>query len=82
MRLVGHKIHYLAVSSRTDKANRELHVFRGHQPSPASLVLGYEFTDIVKEAGSRVTTVKVGDKIVSPLLSLARILYDCSSGYD
>ncbi len=45
---------------------RELHVFRGHQPSPTGFIMGHEFTGIVKETGSKVKTVKVGDKIVSP----------------
>lgn len=45
---------------------RELHVFRGHQPSPTGFIMGHEFTGIVKVVGSKVKTVKVGDKIVSP----------------
>lgn len=45
---------------------RELHVFRGHQPSPTGFIMGHEFTGIVKDVGSDVTTVKIGDKIVSP----------------
>lgn len=45
---------------------RELHVFRGHQPSPTGFIMGHEFTGIVKEVGKDVKTVKVGDKIVSP----------------
>lgn len=44
----------------------ELHVFRGHQPSPNGFIMGHEFTGIVKEAGKDVKTVKVGDKVVSP----------------
>ena len=49
-----------------DHIARELHVFRGHQPSPTGFIMGHEFTGIVKEVGSKVKTVKVGDKIVSP----------------
>ena len=44
----------------------ELHVFRGHQPSPTDFIMGHEFTGIVDEVGSGVKTVKKGDKIVSP----------------
>jgi threonine dehydrogenase-like Zn-dependent dehydrogenase len=46
--------------------NRELHVFRGHQPSPTGFIMGHEFTGIVTETGSEVKSVKTGDKIVSP----------------
>lgn len=46
--------------------HRELHVFRGHQPSPTGFIMGHEFTGIVKEVGSQVKSVKVGDKVVSP----------------
>lgn len=45
---------------------RELHVFRGHQPSPTGFIMGHEFTGIVFEVGNEVKSVKVGDKIVSP----------------
>lgn len=41
-------------------------MFRGHQPSPTGFIMGHEFTGVVKEVGSQVKTVKVGDKIVSP----------------
>ena len=44
----------------------ELHVFRGHQPSPTGFIMGHEFTGIVKEVGSQVKSVVVGDKVVSP----------------
>lgn len=46
--------------------SRELHVFRGHQPSPTGFIMGHEFTGFVTEVGNQVQTVKVGDKIVSP----------------
>jgi threonine dehydrogenase-like Zn-dependent dehydrogenase len=41
----------------------ELHVFRGHQPSPTGFIMGHEFTGTVQEVGSEVKTVKVGDKV-------------------
>jgi NADPH:quinone reductase-like Zn-dependent oxidoreductase len=47
-------------------ALRELHVFRGHQPSPTGFIMGHEFVGTVVEAGSAVTTVAVGDKVVAP----------------
>jgi threonine dehydrogenase-like Zn-dependent dehydrogenase len=44
----------------------ELHVFRGHQPSPTDFIMGHEFTGTISEVGSDVKTVAVGDQIVSP----------------
>ena len=50
-------------------ANRELHVFRGHQPSATGFIMGHEFTGVIVEAGDEVKTVKVGDKVVTPFTS-------------
>lgn len=44
----------------------ELHVFRGHQPSPTGFIMGHEFTGHIEEAGSAVKSFKKGDKIVAP----------------
>jgi threonine dehydrogenase-like Zn-dependent dehydrogenase len=44
----------------------ELHVFRGHQPSPTGFIMGHEFTGYVHEVGSDVKTLKVGDRVVCP----------------
>lgn len=44
----------------------ELHVFRGHQPSPTGFIMGHEFTGTVEEVGTKVTGFKKGDQIVSP----------------
>lgn len=44
----------------------ELHVFRGHQPSPTGFIMGHEFTGTVHEVGDGVKKFKKGDKIVSP----------------
>jgi len=59
---------------------RELHVFRGHQPSPQGFIMGHEFTGIVKEAGKNVKTVKVGDKIVSPFTVSCLNCFYCKNG--
>ncbi|KUI64099.1 putative zinc-type alcohol dehydrogenase-like protein YbdR [Cytospora mali] len=59
----------------------ELHVFRGHQPSPTGFIMGHEFTGEVVEAGDEVKTVKQGDRIVSPFtVSCGRCFY-CQNGY-
>ncbi|GME24032.1 alcohol dehydrogenase [Neofusicoccum parvum] len=44
----------------------ELHVFRGHQPSPTGFIMGHEFTGTVEDVGADVKTVKKGDRVVSP----------------
>ncbi|KAK4993775.1 hypothetical protein LTR28_001068, partial [Elasticomyces elasticus] len=44
----------------------ELHVFRGHQPSPTDFIMGHEFTGYVTEVGSDVKSFKKGDLIVTP----------------
>jgi NADPH:quinone reductase-like Zn-dependent oxidoreductase len=49
-----------------DIRTRELHVFRGHQPSPTGFIMGHEFTGVVTDIGSQVTAVQIGDKIISP----------------
>lgn len=45
---------------------RELHVYRGHQPSGTGFIMGHEFTGVVAQTGSDVKSFKVGDKVVSP----------------
>jgi len=44
----------------------ELHVFRGHQPSPTGFIMGHEFTGVVTEIGDSVKNFKKGDHIVTP----------------
>lgn len=46
--------------------HRELHVFRGHQPSPTGFIMGHEFTGEVVEIGKGVKSVQIGDKVVAP----------------
>lgn len=44
----------------------ELHVFRGHQPSPTGFIMGHEFTGTIEEVGEGVKSLKKGDQIVAP----------------
>ncbi|TRX94441.1 hypothetical protein FHL15_004596 [Xylaria flabelliformis] len=44
----------------------ELHMFRGHEPAPAGVIMGHEFTGTVVAAGENVETVKIGDRVVAP----------------
>jgi threonine dehydrogenase-like Zn-dependent dehydrogenase len=45
---------------------RELHVFRGIEKCEPGFIMGHEFTGTVKEIGSKVKGVKIGDRVVSP----------------
>ncbi|KAH7363414.1 S-glutathione dehydrogenase [Plectosphaerella cucumerina] len=59
----------------------ELHVFRGHQPSKPGFIMGHEFTGVVAEVGSAVTTLAVGDAIVSPFTVSCGTCFYCKSGF-
>ncbi|KAI9877149.1 MAG: hypothetical protein M1830_004678 [Pleopsidium flavum] len=59
----------------------ELHVFRGHQPSPTGFIMGHEFTGTVEEAGSDVKNFKKGDQVVSPFTVSCGECYYCKNGY-
>lgn len=59
----------------------ELHVFRGHQPSPAGFIMGHEFTGEVVETGSDVKLVKKGDLIVTPFTVNCGECFYCKKGF-
>lgn len=59
----------------------ELHVFRGHQPSPTGFIMGHEFTGVVSEVGSSVKSVKVGDKVVSPFTVSCGDCFYCKQNF-
>ncbi|KAL8798746.1 MAG: hypothetical protein Q9182_006434 [Xanthomendoza sp. 2 TL-2023] len=59
----------------------ELHVFRGHQPSPEGIIMGHEFTGMVEEVGSAVQNFKKGDQVVSPFTVSCQECFYCRNGY-
>lgn len=59
----------------------ELHVFRGHQPSPTGFIMGHEFTGTVTVVGPSVTTVRIGDQIVSPFTVSCGSCFYCANGF-
>ncbi|KAF2455823.1 chaperonin 10-like protein [Lineolata rhizophorae] len=59
----------------------ELHVFRGHQPSPVGFIMGHEFTGTVEEAGADVMAFKKGDRIVSPFTTACGECFYCTNGF-
>lgn len=44
----------------------DLHIYNGFIPQAKPMVMGHEFMGIVEEAGSEVTSVKKGDRVVVP----------------
>ncbi|UQC78024.1 alcohol dehydrogenase GroES-like domain-containing protein [Colletotrichum lupini] len=56
----------------------ELHVFRGHQPSETGFIMGHEFTGTVIEKGAAVTSLNIGDRVVSPFTSSCK-LFGCGA---
>ncbi|KAI3535602.1 alcohol dehydrogenase GroES-like domain-containing protein [Colletotrichum abscissum] len=59
----------------------ELHVFRGHQPSETGFIMGHEFTGTVIEKGAAVTSLNIGDRVVSPFTSSCMNCFYCKNGY-
>ncbi|KAK4988437.1 hypothetical protein LTR50_003951 [Elasticomyces elasticus] len=59
----------------------ELHVFRGHQPSPTDFIMGHEFTGYVTEVGSDVKSFKKGDLIVTPFTVNCGECFYCKNGF-
>lgn len=60
----------------------ELHVYRGHQASPAEgYIMGHEFTGMVEEVGSSIKNFKVGDQIVSPFTTCCQECFFCKNGF-
>ncbi|KAK4123493.1 GroES-like protein [Parathielavia appendiculata] len=58
----------------------ELHVFRGHQPSPTDFIMGHEFVGTVVQAGSEVKSVSPGDKVVTPFTVSCMECFYCTHG--
>ncbi|KAI0389472.1 GroES-like protein [Xylariaceae sp. FL0594] len=59
----------------------ELHVFRGHQASATGFIMGHEFTGVVHEVGSDVTSVKPGDAVVCPFTVSCGACFYCKRGF-
>ncbi|EXF73054.1 alcohol dehydrogenase GroES-like domain-containing protein [Colletotrichum fioriniae PJ7] len=59
----------------------ELHVFRGHQPSETGFIMGHEFTGTIVEKGASVTSLDIGDRVVSPFTSSCMKCFYCKNGY-
>jgi S-(hydroxymethyl)glutathione dehydrogenase / alcohol dehydrogenase len=42
----------------------DLHMYNGFMPQPKPLVMGHEFMGLVEEAGSAITNLRRGDRVV------------------
>ncbi|KAF0315361.1 formaldehyde dehydrogenase [Colletotrichum asianum] len=59
----------------------ELHVFRGHQPSDTGFIMGHEFTGTVVEKGPGVSSLEIGDRVVTPFTASCMKCFYCDKGY-
>ncbi|KAI1112863.1 GroES-like protein [Nemania sp. NC0429] len=60
----------------------ELHVFRGHQASPATgFIMGHEFTGTVDRVGAAVETLRPGDAVVCPFTVSCGKCFYCRRGF-
>ncbi|RAL00017.1 alcohol dehydrogenase family protein [Aspergillus ibericus CBS 121593] len=58
----------------------ELHVFRGHQPSPTGFIMGHEFTGEIIATGPAVQHFQTGDLVVSPFTVSCGTCFYCTRG--
>ncbi|KAK4171930.1 putative S-glutathione dehydrogenase [Triangularia setosa] len=78
---IKHPLDVLVKVTATALCGSELHVFRGHQPSPTGFIMGHEFVGHVVAVGDGVTTLKIGDKVVSPFTTSCMNCFYCNLGY-
>ncbi|AEO57811.1 hypothetical protein MYCTH_2304452 [Thermothelomyces thermophilus ATCC 42464] len=64
----------------SDTVFRELHVYRGHQPSPTGFIMGHEFVGTVVQAGDQVKSVSLGDTVVAPFTVSCMNCFYCTHG--
>ncbi|KAE8451264.1 hypothetical protein EG329_004429 [Mollisiaceae sp. DMI_Dod_QoI] len=67
--------------SYTALCGSELHVFRGIEKCSPGFIMGHEFTGTVKEVGSQVKSVKVGDRVVSPFTVSCGECFYCKNSF-
>ncbi|KAL2164390.1 hypothetical protein VTH06DRAFT_3606 [Thermothelomyces fergusii] len=64
----------------TGLCGSELHVYRGHQPSPTGFIMGHEFVGTVVQAGDEVRSVSIGDTVVAPFTVSCMNCFYCTHG--
>jgi len=55
----------------------DLHIYNGFMPQVKDMVMGHEFMGVVEEAGSGVTKVKKGDRVVVPFVIACGSCFFC-----
>jgi S-(hydroxymethyl)glutathione dehydrogenase / alcohol dehydrogenase len=58
----------------------DLHMYNGFMPQPKPLVMGHEFMGLVEEAGSAITNLRRGDRVVVPFPIACGRCFFCSHG--
>jgi threonine dehydrogenase-like Zn-dependent dehydrogenase len=66
--------------TRTAICGSDLHIFNGLIPQSEPLVMGHEFMGIVEEAGSEVTALQKGDRVIVPFPVACGICFFCRHG--
>ena len=59
----------------------DLHMFEGRTSSKPGTVFGHENMGVVKEVGSAVHSIKVGDRVVIPFNVACGFCFNCGRGY-
>ena len=59
----------------------DLHVMKGEAPQPLPIVLGHEASAVVLDVGKGVTSVKPGDRIITPFVSSCGRCTSCLTGH-
>lgn len=59
----------------------DVHIKNGALPVDAGRILGHEFVGVVEEVGSRVTTLKAGDRVAANCITSCGECYYCQHGY-
>lgn len=90
-RQVGvHEVEDATVEEATDVVVRvtssaicgtDLHMYDGRTGAEPGLVLGHEPLGVVEQAGSEVSLVRVGDRVVIPTHLYCGLCFNCARGY-
>ncbi|KAF3806480.1 putative zinc-type alcohol dehydrogenase-like protein YbdR [Colletotrichum gloeosporioides] len=78
---IQHEEDIIVKVQMTALCGSELHVFRGHQPSDTGFIMGHEFTGTVVEKGPGVSSLEIGDRVVTPFTTSCMQCFYCDKGY-
>ncbi|KAF4829207.1 putative zinc-type alcohol dehydrogenase-like protein YbdR [Colletotrichum tropicale] len=78
---IQHEEDVIVKVQMTALCGSELHVFRGHQPSDTGFIMGHEFTGTVVEKAPGVSSLEIGDRVVTPFTASCMKCFYCDKGY-